>query len=65
MFQHVCCEAIGPPGDVAVQLLADPVACVERLARIYGGAVGLQLGGQRCVLVTDPTLVAQVIEIPL
>eukprot|EP00873_Tetraselmis_striata_P021841 jgi/Tetstr1/442105/TSEL_030262.t1 len=29
----------GPVGDVVLQLLADPVGCIGRLSRTYGGAV--------------------------
>mmetsp|Transcript_22474 Transcript_22474/g.62331 ORF Transcript_22474/g.62331 Transcript_22474/m.62331 type:complete len:545 (+) Transcript_22474:187-1821(+) len=51
----------GPVGDTVFQLLADPVGCIERLSRVYGGAVGLQLGGERCVLLSDPALIAKVV----
>lgn len=44
----------GPNGDVALQLLGRPLAFVEEAAQQYGGLVGLLLGGERVVLVSDP-----------
>lgn len=44
----------GPPGDAALDLLGDPLAFLERTAQQYGGIVGITLGGERALLVTDP-----------
>lgn len=50
----------GPPGDQAVTLLLDPLQFLERTTRQYGGTVGLLMGTERVVLVTDKQLARQV-----
>lgn len=45
----------GPAGDVALDLLRDPLAFLASTQRRFGDIVGLSLGGQRVVLVTDPS----------
>jgi cytochrome P450 len=44
----------GPSGDVALDLLKDPLAFLIQTQRKFGDVVGLSLGGERAVLVTDP-----------
>jgi len=44
----------GPSGDVALNLLRDPLAFLQETQSKYGDIVGLSLGGERAVLVTDP-----------
>lgn len=44
----------GPSGDVALDLLRDPLAFLQQTQKKYGDVVGLSLGGERAVLVTDP-----------
>ena len=51
----------GPRGDVAVELLRDPLAFLEAAAARHGGAASLVLGGERVVLVSDPGLAQAVL----
>ncbi|KAK9842342.1 hypothetical protein WJX81_007701 [Elliptochloris bilobata] len=51
----------GPRGDVAVELLRNPLAFLEDAAARHGGAVALVLGGERVVLVSDPGLAQAVL----
>ncbi|KAK9829411.1 hypothetical protein WJX72_005691 [[Myrmecia] bisecta] len=43
----------GPAGDAALDLLRNPLDFLTRAVAAYGGIVGLSLGGQRVVLLTD------------
>lgn len=51
----------GPHGDVAIELLRDPLSFLDAAAARYGGAVALVLGGERVVLVSDPSLAQAVL----
>lgn len=44
----------GPSGDVALDLLRDPLAFLQKTQQNHGDIVGLSLGGERAVLITDP-----------
>ena len=50
----------GPAGDAAVELGADPLAFIVKTQRDHGDVVGLSLAGERVVLVSDPTVAADV-----
>ena len=52
---------VGPAGDAAVSLLNDPIAFLQDATASYGDTVGLVLGGQYVVLVTDPAVVRDVL----
>jgi cytochrome P450 len=41
-------------------MLSDPLAFLERMTATYGGVVGLVLGGEYVVLVSDPTVAKDV-----
>lgn len=43
----------GPPGDVSLQLLADPLRFLLETRSNHGPCVGMVLGGQRVVLVAE------------
>ena len=51
----------GPAGDVIVEFLRSPLSFLERVAQGYGGLVGLKLGGEHVVLVTNKGLARQVL----
>eukprot|EP00854_Cymbomonas_tetramitiformis_P001707 gene1707-2365_t len=51
----------GPEGDVAIDLVGDPLAFTTQAARKYGGIVGLRIAGQNVVLVSDPLLAKRVL----
>lgn len=51
----------GPEGDVAIDLVADPLAFTTQAARKHGGLVGLRIAGQNVVLVSDPLLAKRVL----
>ena len=51
----------GPRGDAAIELGADPLAYIVRAQREHGDVVGLSLAGERCVLVGDPDVAADVL----
>jgi len=44
----------GPSGDVAFDLLRDPLSFLNNVTQRSGNVVGLSVAGQRVVLVTDP-----------
>lgn len=44
----------GPRGDVALDLLKDPLDFLELMEGRYGDVVGVLLGGERAVIVSDP-----------
>jgi hypothetical protein len=41
----------GPEGDSALDLVQDPVKFAQAVSEQYGGVVGMQLAGNRVVLV--------------
>lgn len=51
----------GPPGDQSVGLLSDPLATIISLAQAHGPVVGLLLGGERVVLVSEPQAAREVL----
>lgn len=51
----------GPDRDVALEFLRSPLAFLDATVQQYGGAVGLKLGGEHVVLLTDLTLARQVL----
>jgi cytochrome P450 len=51
----------GPSGDVAIDLLRDPLAFLQQTQKKYGDVVGLSIGGERAVLVTDPLIAKTVL----
>ena len=51
----------GPEGDVAVELGADPLKFLEKTKHDFGDVVGLKLAGERCVLVSSPTVAKDVL----
>lgn len=50
----------GPSGDQVVSLLNGPLAFLNTTRQQYGSIVGLLLGGERVVLVSDPQAAKQV-----
>ena len=56
-----CIFLVGPAGDAAVGLLNNPIAFLQDATATYGDTVGLVLGGQYVVLVTDPAVVKDVL----
>ena len=51
----------GPPGDISMDLLQDPLRFLEKTSATYGGSVGMVLAGEYVVLLSDPALVRQVV----
>ncbi|EIE20236.1 cytochrome P450 [Coccomyxa subellipsoidea C-169] len=51
----------GPGGDVVLEFLRSPLSFLDRIVRQHGGSVGLRLGGEHVVLLTDPALSRQVL----
>ena len=51
----------GPSGDVALRLLANPLAFLEEVKQQHGKIVGMVLGGERVVLVADSAIAEQVL----
>ncbi len=51
----------GPGGDVVLDFLRSPLGFLDRIVRQHGGSVGLRLGGEHVVLLTDPALSRQVL----
>ncbi len=51
----------GPPGDQSAAMLSDPLAFIENLRQSHGPIVGLLLGGERVVLVSEPAASRQVL----
>lgn len=51
----------GPAGEVALQLLSEPLAFLLATQQRWGDCVGLVLGGQRVVLVAHPAAARQVL----
>ncbi|KAK9903986.1 hypothetical protein WJX75_001915 [Coccomyxa subellipsoidea] len=51
----------GPSDDVVLDFLRSPLGFLDRVVQQYGGSVGLRLGGERVVLLTDPALSRQVL----
>lgn len=51
----------GPSGDVALTLLQDPLSFLTDVRQKYGPVVGLLLGGERVILVTDREAARQVL----
>lgn len=54
-------RAAGPAGDAAPSMLADPLAFLQDVTAKHGSVVGLVLGGEYVVLVTDPTVAKDVL----
>lgn len=51
----------GPQGDVALRLLANPLAFLDEMNRTYGQLVGILLGGEHVVLVSDPAAAEKIL----
>lgn len=51
----------GPSDDVVLDFLRSPLGFLDRVVQQYGGSVGLRLGGERVVLLTNPALSRQVL----
>ena len=51
----------GPDGDILLEFLQSPLSFLDRLVQSYGGSVGLRLGGEHVVLLTDPKLSREVL----
>lgn len=51
----------GPVGDQAVGMLSGPLEFISRLRREHGPVVGMLLGGERVVLVSEPQAARQVL----
>lgn len=51
----------GPEGDILLDFLQSPLNFLDRLVQSYGGSVGLRLGGEHVVLLTDPKLCREVL----
>ncbi len=50
---HAVIAYTGPSGDIALQLLANPLAFLEEITARHGKVVGMVLGGERVALVAD------------
>jgi hypothetical protein len=51
----------GPSGDVALRLLANPLAFLEEVTQQHGSIVGMLLGGERVALVAEALAAEQVL----
>ncbi len=58
-FFGVSCT--GPEGDILLDFLQSPLCFLDRLVQRYGGSVGVRLGGEHVVLLTDPKLCREVL----
>ncbi len=52
---------LGPSGDVALRLLANPLSFLEEIKQQYGKIVGMVLGGELVVLVADSVIAEEVL----
>jgi hypothetical protein len=51
----------GPAGEQSVGMLAGPLEFIMRLRRQHGQVVGILLGGERVVLLSEPAAAKQVL----
>jgi hypothetical protein len=51
----------GPPGDQSLGMLGGPLELITRLRRQHGQVVGMLLGGERVVLLSEPAAAKMVL----